>query len=245
MKILALDWETTGKEPAIARPIELGAILFDSDTWEELEMISYLLQNPIPPLHSEVVEVTGITDQELLDHGVAFTSIIPILHGLMDQADYVLAHNAEYDKMVYEEECRRLGVEPRFKIWICSYKEIPYPARLNCKKLSHLALDHGIAVDPKNLHRAIEDVRLLIQLLREGGYTLDKILDYRAIPWVHIQAQVNYDNRQLAKDRRFSWEKIDNVVYPKKWVKRVKKCDVDKEREGAPFQIEILREEAV
>ena len=242
MLCLAIDFEASDKIPSTARITEIGAVLFDSSTWEVVEELSQLVWDSSYPAQSkEVLEVTGITDEMLKTYGKSLSEILPKLHELMDQADCVLAHNAQFDKTLYESELGRMSLEPRLKAWVCTLTEVPYPEKYSCKRLSHLALDHGVRVDPSKLHRAIGDVHILLELLRHGGYTLDMIMDYRAIPWVYVRANVEYNDRELAKARKYMWEKVDSMIFPKFWVKKVKENLVQKEQAEAPFRVTVIK----
>lgn len=241
MIALGLDFETTGKDPQTARITEVGAVLKDCLTGEVLVSLSQLVYDKdYPSLSQEVVDVTGITDDMLKEKGIPLMDALDALHGLMDLADCVMAHNAQYDRTVYETEMHRKGLEPRLKVWVCTLTEVPYAEKYGCKRLSHLALDHGIVVDPSKLHRAVGDVELMFELLEKGGYTMEMIMDYRAIPSVIVRAKVSYDDREKAKARRYSWEKVDNLMFPKQWVKKMKSNKVDQERAEAGFEISIV-----
>jgi hypothetical protein len=74
-----------------------------------------------------------------------------------------------------------------------------------------------------------------------SNYDLKDILAYQAIPFVTIRAMVNFDNKELAKAQRFSWEKIGDKVYTKQWVKRIKQDRFEEEKQAcAAFKIVVI-----
>lgn len=254
MTIAGVDFEATSDDPTSARITEIGAILWDSDGWVEKERYSCLVYDKSYPKQSDiVVTVTGITDEMLRAEGRdPKDSIMGLLH-FIGKAEKVIAHNKDYDRVLLESEQERHGISERIPVenWLCSYKEVPYPEHFRCKKLAHLLLDHGVAVDPANLHRAVHDVDLIAQVLRAGGYSLESILEYVNTPWVYLKALVkkpwedNGVSTTLAKKDGYSWQSHpsweEGVEFPKLWVKRVKANKLEAEKAKNPgFQRVIV-----
>lgn len=231
MLIAGIDFEATDKVPETARITEIGAVLFEvGETWEPKEDLSLLVYDACyPPQSEEVVRVTGITDEMLKKEGVAPIDAITELMRFAGRADYLVAYNVDYDRVLLEHEMGRwnLSPVPAKDRWLCALRDVPYPEFYTCRKLSHLALDHGCFFDPKGLHRAVNDVKLMGQLLTEGKYAVDSMVKYRDEPTYVARAVVSYDQRELAKAERFSWEKVGDKTYSKMWVKLVKASAVE------------------
>jgi hypothetical protein len=68
-------------------------------------------------------------------------------------------------------------------------------------------------------------------------YPIQDVLEYAKIPFVTLRAMVGYEDRQLAKDQRFSWEKLGEKTFPKCWVKRVKANQVELEKSRCKFEV--------
>jgi hypothetical protein len=119
-----------------------------------------------------------------------------------------------------------------------------------CWKLSHLALEYGIAVDPSKLHSALADIELTAQLLQRAGTTLHEIKTYHDEPTVVLRAVVppKWEDKGVgtdaAKKLGFSWEQPRGVdkKFEKCWVKAVKKQNAEVEIAKATFPIRILEE---
>lgn len=234
MLILGLDFEATDKIPETARITEIGAILWDTETKSEVQVLSTLVWAPdYPPQSQEVVQVTGITDQMLKAQGELPIEAFSKLSALLNQASYVVAHNKEYDQTLWEKE-----IDQRSRIpWFCTMTGLPVPEKFRCRKLSHMALDHGIPVDPAKLHRALDDVGLMLQLL--ACYDFERVIAYAKEPSVILQANTTVPWRdggksnQIAKDRGYRWQDLNGEKYLQKWVKSVKESQVKAEISGA------------
>lgn len=250
MLIAGIDFESTGSEPEKDRITEIGAILWDKE-WNEVDRIGYLVYaDDYPEQTQEIIDLTGITTDDLKKSGVHPKEALENLTEFITRADHFVAHYTDFDRNIYEAECARYQVEVPKKDWICSYREVPYPDKLTCKKLAHLALDHGVVVNPEELHRAVGDVALIGQLMKAGGYTIESILAYKNEPWVYLKAIIPPPwtdggvGKKKATDRGYGWQKArgtDGPEFTKAWVKRVKESQLEEELAQAPFKTEILR----
>lgn len=242
LKLLGIDFEAQDENPLTTLPTEVGAILVELDgpvmtKVEELSTLLYDDQLMYKP-QSELVEaLTGISDKDLKErgvkpHGFFVNKLIP----LMVKADFIIAHNKKYDQRLFESFCKRFGISYPDKTWICSYTEIPYDTKYTCKKLSHLALDHGILMDGRVLHRATADVELMLELVQK--YSFEVILAYASQPWVFLKIDTPAPwtdggrGVAFAKTKGYNWQickGTDEPVFDKSWVKRVKLNQLDEE----------------
>ena len=115
MKILGLDFETTGLDTATTRVIEIGAVLWDTDRKMPLELLSCLILHPATDgvvISKEISELTGIRIEDVRDHGVPPLQAFQALNEVMPRAEYVVAHNGTFfDKPIYVEEVKRLNID--------------------------------------------------------------------------------------------------------------------------------------
>jgi hypothetical protein len=157
--------------------------------------------------------------------------------------DAVVAYNAQFDRQMFMAEVMRGAwlLNPRIKLmaevpWVCAMEDAESNYAFKCWRLSHLALDKGVAVNPADLHRAVADVELMRKMLVQSGETYDSLLTYNRDPWCVIQALVEAPWKDggrgttAAKQLGFTWERVkgSDVVYEKSWVRRVKQKDMDK-----------------
>lgn len=244
MKILGLDFETQCDKPATTRVTEIGAILYDWDPLrtsnqggtflnplEEIERYSTLCYEPdYPPQSEKIADLTGISDEMLKTSGRSRLETFARLITLVHQADIVLAHKIAFDKTILESTGKLLGLGVPEKEWLCTLTNFPWPTRLTCHKLSHLAYEHGILKDPATLHRAVNDIELMMELVFTK-YDFNEVLKYARAPWIYAKATViepwKDQGRQTgaAKFLGFSFESVkgtDQPKWPKTWVTRIK-----------------------
>lgn len=255
--ILLLDFEATGIDPSVARTLEIGAALVENDlSYPEPLQQPFLVDTLVwesgyPPLTDEVAKVTGITQENLTKDGLppveAFTRLSDII---TTDVRFVVAYNKVYDQTLFEAEVVRHnlaslpGIHHLLTIpWLCAMRDIPTNPPIP-KKLMYLALDYGVTVDPKKLHRAINDVELMRDLLLASGVTIKGMHAYQQEPSVVIQAKVPYERRDEPKKMGYSWETVrgdkGDVTYTKKWVKRVKQSALEHEQKTATFEVLII-----
>ena len=234
--ILALDYETEWSEPVnphIIRPIELGAVLYDYVLRKPVEIFNGIIHEKdhkeMPP---ELVQLTGITQKIKETHGVSPEDAMRSLNKMMEQADYVAAHNGnEFDKVVYEAESERLVMKHVDRPWIDTKVDVPYPDYIKTRKLTYLAAEHKIPLT--HTHRALFDVLLMIQVMEQ--YDFKEIIAMSKQPTVTCVASVSYQDKDLAKKRGYYWDGES-----KEWKKAMKKPQADLEKEEAPFPVQVL-----
>lgn len=170
--ILVFDWETTGltlhpdaplqKQP---KAIEFGGALLDPATGEITEEASIMI-DPGEPLSPEIVKITGITDADLRG-APSFEKALPQLRRIFSEATCAVSHNLPFDRAVLRHELARLQVT-----------DFPWPARELCTvglykeqwgrnpKLTEI-YEHIMGVPLAQTHRALDDVRALIEIIRK------------------------------------------------------------------------------
>lgn len=255
MLVAGVDFEATGADTSTSRITEIGAVIWDSETWEVKEEFSRLVyDDDYPELTPEIIDITGITLGMLQKKGAAMEPTIALdefLH-FIGRAKYVIAHNINYDAKLLQSELLRheFDISIPEKKWLCSYLHVPYPAKYRCKQLSHLLLDHGEMVDPSKSHRALDDVKMIGRLLARGGYSLESIITYRDEPWVYLQAIIpppwedEGKGKAQAQKEGYSYQQVQGKVgpeFPKCWVKRVKISQLENEQKtSTPFKRSII-----
>lgn len=255
-KLCGIDFEAQGKDPLTTMPTEVGAILVQYSEeggvpkLEEIARTGSLLYAEdcgYEPQTAHVEEITGITDAELKQFGLHPKGFIPAhVFPLMEKADYILAHNKRYDERLFKSFCERSGLTPPGKPWICTYQDIPYAEKYRCKQLSHLALDHKIKMDHRELHRATGDVELMLELV--SLYKFSNILKYANTPWVFVRVEVPPPwtdkgvGSDLAKASGYGWQRAKGTEEPffeKMWVKRIKLDKLEEELKSMPTQYRV------
>lgn len=265
MKIAGVDFEAQGSDALTTRITEAGVRLIDwpgEKGWNPCWLadrvpVSSLVYHPdYAPQTPEIVELTGITDAMLKVAGRPPKEVMPEVAAMIDKADYVIAHNKKYDETLFKAVCTRMGIPIPTTRWLCSIADMPWKAR-RCHTLSHLALDQGLKMDHRSLHRALDDVDLMLELVTTS-FTLEEILDYALSPWVYLQAKIPGPwigrggdggvGKTQAQNLGYGWERAkgtEEPFFPKAWVKRVKEKQVENEIGLASFPVVVLNPKQV
>ncbi|MGA1603827.1 MAG: 3'-5' exonuclease [Prochlorothrix sp.] len=226
MLLLILDFETTGLSPDTARPIELGTILYSVEHHTPLAQVSTL----IPTWDNPAQAINRISPQAAQAAAPLAPAVLTLISQWMDQSDYIVAHNASFDR-------RWLGLHgmpPCDKPWLCTLEDFCWPqATKKRNSLINLALEHGIGVS--SAHRALTDCQLIAALFDRVPNLpalVQQAIDRSRSPNQRIIAEVSYDQRQLAKDHGFRWDKNQKI-----WQQTLKACEI--QPDYYPFPIKI------
>ena len=168
LKIVAIDTETTGRDPSVDRIIEVGAVVWDGTN--VAERFSWLV-NPGCPIPKETTDVHGITDADVAGKP-AFSEILPELLAVL-AGRVPLAYNAEFDKRFLMAEYNRCSVVearpvPAFRrniewidplVWVREVQKDEKSKALGevCQRLS---------IPLTNAHRASHDAEAALLVLR-------------------------------------------------------------------------------
>jgi len=246
MSILLIDFESTGLDTKTARITEIGAMVVDDKFNEPTQLLTQLVWDVgYPAITDEVTKVTGITQDMLLQDSIAPADAFNKLGELVsDDLQYVIAYNRVYDENLLRYEAARMTATMLPKInwllstpWICAMVDLEANHKFKSWRLMHIALEHGVTVNPKELHRAINDVELMRKMLQASGTTAQEMYAYQQSPWVYVAAitkapwEDNGVSTTHAKAAGFSWQQAKgddtNRVFDKRWVKRIKQKDFD------------------
>lgn len=250
MRLLGLDFETTGFDTGTDRAIELGVCLWDTERRTPIEMHGrYLFDEEIrtlmqkPEVADMCKRVSGIELPILEEFGRFADGVFQWLLSYIQttRVEFIVAHNGEnYDKplLLAELARHRVAMPPGFPEWIDTRFDIPFATEPDSRKLKHLALDCGF-INPFP-HRAVTDVLTMLRVL--DHYDIHQVLEYRKIPFITVRAVVDYAEKDKAKAQRYSWERLGNEVFPRRWVKRIKANLLEDERKRCDFEVRQIGE---
>lgn len=243
MIICGFDLETTGLDNKKDRIIELGAVFYDTASKlivDEFETLVW--ERGYPVITEEITEITGITQEMLYARSLIPDGAVNTLAVRIEnlKPSCFLAHNASFDKGFLNEQTLRMGFS--FDVpWVCSMKDIEHPKKFKCRKLSHLALDYGVAVDPATLHRSIGDIRVMLSMIEKANVNFEHLISRSTVPEITVRAIVPPPFGQHS-DGGVGKEKAKSLGYQwngdlKIWTKTIKEDQIGKEEADLGYRV--------
>ena len=231
--ITILDCETTGTDPNKDALVEIAAILYSlthAAPVMSIATVQYCQENPCEDING----ISPALSQICFKHQESLAW--DIIRSMVGESIAMVAHNASFDASFINHEPNRPGYlrpEER-KPWVCSMKHVDWPKKASDRKLTSIALAHGVAI--VSAHRAMADCDILARLftrVHEMGTDLNELMRLAMRPRVIVQALVDYHDRQKAKDAGFDWDGDS-----KTWTKEVVKEDWQKN--GYGFSTKVI-----
>lgn len=168
--LLILDTETSGLSFSRDEIIEYAAVklAWQNDTLvtvaEADEFIRTTDDRRLPP---KIVELTGITDELLRDEGITKQAFCGLLAEMLTPRTMILAYNAQFDLLFLYHflskhgDARLLQDKPKLDLLTVYRDRRPYPHKL-CSAIEAYGLQDKV----RNSHRAIDDVRATVEVLK-------------------------------------------------------------------------------
>jgi DNA polymerase-3 subunit epsilon len=229
MRILGLDVETTGLDPATCEITELGLVLWDWEKKKVLKIANHLMK-PSKPIPAEITRLTGISDDDF-EFAEDPNEVLENFLCMLISSDYIMAHNAQFDRSFMKNFCPEIP-----KGWLCSREDIKYDDFIHkSKSLVTLAATHGF-LNPFP-HRATFDVLTMLKVASQ--YDIHDIIKRSLTPVLTLHSQAPFERKDEVKAAGFYWEAKDKV-----WWTRVKECDYTEGMYAFPVRV-AKREEAV
>lgn len=201
----ALDVETTGLDHLEHSVIELAMQRFRADMDGRIVDVGpsfRWLEDPGVPISPEITALTGIDDAAVVGRRICDAEATCLI---LD-ADFVVAHNAGFDRPFVE---RRLP-EAIGRPWVCSMRDVDWRAMgFEGRVLSHLLSQMGLFYEA---HRADADVTALLHLLdyaplQGGGTVLSRAITTAARPgWVIEAVRAPFEAKDRLKARGYRWD---------------------------------------
>lgn len=234
MRLLGIDFETTGLSTSESRIVEAGWAIWDTDLKSITFVHDELVYHSDEPAFQDGAEKAhGLSWPIIKQHGSPIETMLLNLQSAMMQVDAVVAHNGNnYDHPILKSNAARAGMGFPERLWIDTSLDVPYPQTMTTRRLVHLAAEHGF-LNPFP-HRAIFDVVTMLHVL--SHYDIVEVVKNASAATIRVRAAgITYDKRDLPKARRYRWEPAGKF-----WYKDIKDFDLEKERAEAPFELVVL-----
>jgi DNA polymerase-3 subunit epsilon len=225
--LLIIDTETTGLELGTDQVIELAAVLYSVDYQTTLHQMSTLIRsegNPAEHINHIPSKVLP-TIQESLQ-----AQAEQLFRAMINEASFFVAHNADFDKQWFRDEVLINENTQAPLRWLCTMTDFTWPKQTKPgESLVNLALHHGIGVS--SAHRALTDCQLIAALLdRLTPKELTDVLLDALKPRHWYRATVSYDDRHLAKQAGFRWDRQQKL-----WIRKM----TPEQAQELPFQVAL------
>jgi DNA polymerase-3 subunit epsilon len=232
MKLLIIDTETTDINDA--KVCEIAATLYQvGENIRETGAICSV-STVLPVTENPAEFVNGISPELTLNApGWIAPIFVGTLKKMANAADYAIAFNAEFDAPLVD---KLLNTNLN---WLCAMKDFDwgYPAKNDSYKLTDLALFMGIGIS--TVHRAGDDVRLLVECFNRRKQILPEIVNQAIFvsnsPMIELKALVEYETRSLASQAKFHWDGDRKL-----WTKKLRECRFDEFVKTLSFGVEII-----
>ncbi len=201
---VAIDCETSGVDHDRDVIIELALRRFWADADGRIVLTGRprsWLQDPGRPLSPEIVRLTGLDDAKLRGRSIVDAEA----ETLINDADFVVAHNASFDRPFVERRLPGCAGRP----WVCSLREMDWRAAgFEGGRLGDLLGQMGLFFAA---HRAGDDVTALLHLLDhpvDGTRTvLRRLVDTASRPTFRIVAtDAPFEAKDALKTRSYRWD---------------------------------------
>ncbi|MBB3693558.1 3'-5' exonuclease [Sphingomonas sp. BK580] len=227
---VAIDVETTGRDPDRHSIIELGMQAFgvdqDGRIVETGEPRGWF-ECPGEPISAEITGITGIRDEDVKGRAIPDGEAVGTILG----CDFVVAHNAAFDRPFLE---RRLP-EIAGCAWACSLADVDWGGLgFEARKLKHLAMEMGWFYEP---HRATVDVTALLHILDHrpsAGPSVATLMLERARRDTYLLEATDapFGKKDILRERGWRWDRSRRV-----WSIEVDHADLEATEEWATLEI--------
>lgn len=220
---VAIDVETTGLSPDKYHIIEVGALKVRDG--KVVETFSSLV-NPGYELSSTIINLTGITD-EMLINAKSFSEIAKDLEVFLGN-DPLLGHNVNFDYRFLKTEFMRAGMKFEHSVIDTLAIAKVVHSDLKSRSLENLCKHYGL-YNP-NAHRAFDDAKVTMELYfemskrQEMGEEAYQAVGKTADPGAYSY-KVKKDSPITPRQKNYlidlmKYHKIDNVQQVEKLTKR-------------------------
>lgn len=231
---LFVDCETTGLNTDEDRIIQFAGVRFEFDGAGRIGQVGPVLseyQDPGVPLTSEIMELTGITDEKVRGRQIDRRKLAQLLDGVV----LVIAHNADFDRKMCEKDL------PGFAdvAWACSQRDVKWE-RFGTRGVKLDYLLPQLCGEFYDAHDALADCLAGVHVLATPRLPIEQIdIEHGATltPFQMLMASVREPTLRLCawrspietKDRlrlrRFRWDAQSRV-----WFKDIKSSELEAER---------------
>lgn len=233
--LCGIDVETTGLSFEDDEITEIGWVIKEHGAKRHLNLGSTYVGGSVP-LSENITQLTKIENRHR-QHAVGVEAALMGLDIVCTtyNVEYMVAHNGTFfDRPMLK--AKGLSQKVLDLPWIDTKSDIEYSSDFASTGLTYVAATLGF-VNPFP-HAALFDVATMLKVL--DHYDIEPIIARSKSPLLVCEAGVSFKTKDLAKKRSFRWQDLGDKHYTKSWVKLIRECDLEQEREAAEFDIVVL-----
>ena len=167
--IVVLVTETSGLSFTKDEIIEFSAVRLEWDNgWKPVaEVDEFIRMTNDRKLDPKITELTGITDEMLLEQGISKGELCSLLGRILTPGTMITAYNAQFDLLFLyyllskHGDARILKDQPKLDLLTVYRDRKPFPHKL-CNAIDIYNLGDKVV----NSHRAIDDVRATVEVMK-------------------------------------------------------------------------------
>lgn len=178
IRVIFFDTETTGLDCSCCKIIELAMLTVENgkivEEYDEFIDIG-------EPLDSKITDLTGISNEMLIEHGVYEDVIADDLKERMTPGTLMIAHNAQFDlSFIYFLLKRHFPLEVDDIVENVDWLDTVTVLK-DRKKYPHKLVDavHHYNIDDVNYHRAIDDTKALYEVTLAMKDERNDLIEYK------------------------------------------------------------------
>ncbi|MFD1738519.1 ATP-dependent DNA helicase DinG [Bacillus salitolerans] len=201
-RFVIVDLETTGNSPKKGdKIIQFGAVIMEGG--QIIEEFSTFI-NPLQPIPAFIEQLTGITDEMVLN-APTFEQVAPKIATMLKES-YFVAHNVLFDLGFLQEEFKGAHLDPFLGPILDTVEmtRILYPT-LTGYRLSHLADSFNISHDRP--HQADSDAEVTAQILLKLIHKLHNLPSVTLRKLLHLSVNFTSDIEELIEGILFLKER--------------------------------------
>ncbi len=180
--LLVFDTETSGLRAGSDEIIEFSAVKLgwkDGKLRTVCEVDEFIRTSDDRALPLKIVELTGITDELLRKEGIGKAELSALLARLLTPRTMLVAYNAQFDLLflyyflIKHGDAKLLQNLPKLDLLTVYRDRYAFP-----HKLCNAITEYGLQDRVKNSHRAIDDVRATVEVMRAMDAERDDFAQY-------------------------------------------------------------------
>jgi len=199
-----IDLETMGLDYKSCKILEIGIIVFSISSMMQFRSVNSVyseLNDPKMSIPENITKLTGINNKLVEGKKIAWDAV----GDLIEPVDYVICHNAGFDRKFLEAQTPSIVSELfKKKKFGCTKNDIDWKAQgFANTKLDYLNWSNDHFYDA---HRAINDCWATLNIIKQTGSIPELIDNINRLYYTYRLCNTDYNQKEKIKAMGFRWE---------------------------------------